>query len=180
METMAVFHQDGLEKIGAIMASLESGDLRLFSIHVHALKSACANMGADELSGAAKALELAAERGDSQYVDANAAAFVSSLRLVLERINSALIEYNEGKKGGAGEPDGAALASGLAELKAAIGSMDAAGMNSAVKNLQKLALPEDISAAAARIHDSILMAEYDEALRLIDALSNKGGGVHIG
>ncbi|GHV36025.1 hypothetical protein FACS18949_14960 [Clostridia bacterium] len=61
-----------------------SPDLKPFVITVHALKSACANVGAAELSEQAKALERAGRNGDAAFIAERAPEFVSALEAFLE------------------------------------------------------------------------------------------------
>ncbi|MCL2320412.1 MAG: ATP-binding protein, partial [Treponema sp.] len=95
-ETLALFYQDGIEKLDQLSGSLESGDLQLYTIYVHGLKSAAANIGAGELSEAAKALEYAGTRQDVDFIQAHHAKFLEDLKLLLNNINRALPAYSGG------------------------------------------------------------------------------------
>jgi HPt (histidine-containing phosphotransfer) domain-containing protein len=90
MKMLEVFHEDGLEKIGEIKNCLEAEDLRLFTIYIHAIKNACSVSGAEDLSRAASALELAGIRNDSDFIRENVSAFLSDFETLLGEINNAL------------------------------------------------------------------------------------------
>ena len=89
-KTLAIFHKDGLEKAEQLKSCLETADLPLFTIHIHALKSAAANIGADSLSEAASALEEAGKEGDMPYVTSKSAQLLSDLEALLDNIESSI------------------------------------------------------------------------------------------
>ena len=68
LEVLAAFHEDGTALTEKLKSSAESGDTVLYTIHVHALKSAAASIGALELSEAARALEMAGNRDDMEFI----------------------------------------------------------------------------------------------------------------
>jgi len=90
-KTLATFHKDGLEKNRQLRSCLVTADLPLFTIYIHALKSAAANIGADNLSEAASALEEAGKEGDISYVTSNSVQFLTDLEALLDNINTALL-----------------------------------------------------------------------------------------
>jgi len=92
LEMLAVFLQDGLEKIDEIKMSLETGNLSLYVTHVHALKSAAAIVGADELSGMAKELERAGNQNDVEFIQAHNAGLLSALESLTSQIDAFLGE----------------------------------------------------------------------------------------
>lgn len=66
---MLTDYADSFEKrMAELDAAEQSGDLKQYEIHVHALKSASATVGADDVSALAKSLEEACRNGDSGYV----------------------------------------------------------------------------------------------------------------
>jgi len=90
LETLAVFLQDGFEKIDEIKMSLEAGNLPLYVTHVHALKSAAAIIGADELSGMAKDLERAGNQKDGEFIQTRNADLLSALESLTNNISKVL------------------------------------------------------------------------------------------
>ncbi|GHV32927.1 hypothetical protein FACS18949_05490 [Clostridia bacterium] len=92
IKVLETFRRNGYAYIKTIKACLESGDLSLYTISVHALKSASANIGADDVSAAAFDLETAGKRGDSQYVSVNTPTFLDSLEKLMSSIIWALNE----------------------------------------------------------------------------------------
>jgi HPt (histidine-containing phosphotransfer) domain-containing protein len=64
----------------------DSGDLRTFTIHMHAIKSALANVGKMDLSAAALKLKQAAQDGVTEIVAAETPEFLIALKAYLEEL----------------------------------------------------------------------------------------------
>ena len=89
-EILSVYALDCECKIREMTRYHKEGNLKLLITHVHALKSASANIGASEVSGMAAGLEAAGNTGDTNYIDANLRGFFDSLSLVLDNIQNYL------------------------------------------------------------------------------------------
>ncbi|MCL2319695.1 MAG: ATP-binding protein [Treponema sp.] len=164
-DTLSVFYRDGLEKLAEIAKCLEAHDLLLYTIHVHGLKSAAALIGADELSKMAYDLEMAGERGDMAFINAQNPVFLQALESLLRSINCVISQV---KTEAVLEP--AALKPKLTELKTALSTLDAGTMNSLVESLLKQTRATNAYAPITQIADKILISEYDEAAALIESL----------
>ena len=166
-ETLATFHADALERIPALQECLDSGDLSLYGTYIHALKSAAAGIGADELSEMAASLESMAKRGDPGAVKIRSAGFIKGLTLMLEQIETTITAYE--KKTGIPVSSEMLFKSTLIDLKMALIKMDADTINRTADLLQRSS-GENHATAVKLICNSILMAEYDNAASLIDDL----------
>ena len=140
----------------------------MYTTYVHGLKSAAAIIGADELSEAAKALEMAGHNGDTAFIDTHNAGFIQALEALLGSINGMI---SEAKRDFSLETDTEALKSKLAELKSALETLNAGVMYQSIESLLKLTKGSDINATVRKISDRVLMSEYDKALALIEALA---------
>ena len=172
-DTLTVFYKDGLKKIKEINSSLAAGNLSQYTIYVHALKSACANIGAEALSAAAKKLEIASEHGDLEYIEKHNAVFLLSLESMLNSIHDAIQKKQENRKDVAESLNTEAFHSVLVQLKTALEAFDARAISQTVDDLRSLAQTEDIGATINSISESILLVEYDEAIALTEALLQK-------
>ncbi|MCL2182390.1 MAG: ATP-binding protein [Chitinispirillia bacterium] len=182
LQTLDVFRKDGRDKLNAIKEVLAQNNMQLYTIYVHALKSAAANIGAAKLSESARDLETAANKGDRAFIDAHNPEMTAELGAVLTGIDSCLKAINaktrrEGTGGGgaSGMTDINAANAELRKLKNAIDIMNASAMNEAVKNLQRYTGDENFGEALDKILQNALIGEYDEAVGLIDKVL--GGNV---
>jgi len=169
LEALGLFCKDGLEKIKEIGTCLETGNLHLYTIYIHGLKSASAIIGASKISEEARILEMAGENEDLNFINAHNADFLSDLKSLLDNISAipALSGNNAGKK----EPiDTETLRLELVKLKTALASFDVAVISKIIENLEKTAREKGIASAVGSISEKILVAEYDEAITLIDEL----------
>ena len=67
-------------------AALDSDDIQLYTVTTHAMKSALANIGEEELSEAAKKLEAAGREKDIAVITAETSAFLNDLQAVIKKV----------------------------------------------------------------------------------------------
>jgi len=170
METLAIYHKDGLKKTNEIKASLEENNLPLYTIHVHALKSASANIGADRLSEEAKELEAAGEREDLNFIESHNNQLLDDLKLLLDNIDAVLLIHKKENSETVIAFDMEKLKPGLVILRKALNELDAGTINKTVEDLRKMPCPEEIGNIINNISEEILIGDYDEAVALIDPL----------
>ena len=164
-----------VEKIKELKTCLKTGNIPVYTIHAHSLKSAAANIGANELSMAAKDLETAGRRTDMNFIETHSAGFLASLELLLNNISGILPAQSAGNRVEEEDfKDADVLKSKLAVLKKALGVLDVDAINSTVNELLELRLPGEISAALRGISRNILISEFDEALALVENLLQEG------
>jgi HPt (histidine-containing phosphotransfer) domain-containing protein len=82
------FCKDLGKAIATLRETLKNGDDKLFTITVHGMKSALANVCENEASRAAAALENAGRNGDAGYISANCDDFIKTLESLLEKYGS--------------------------------------------------------------------------------------------
>ena len=169
-DTLDTFYDDGLEKIKELRICLEMGNIPLYTVHVHALKSAAANIGAVDLADEARALEMAGNQPDLDFIRAHNPPFLDSLTSLLDEIHEALSARKESKEGKTGTIGANELKSILIELKTAIEKMDAGVMNSTIDALLTMKLSDSTEAVLRSVSKHILMGEYDQAFNLTDSL----------
>jgi HPt (histidine-containing phosphotransfer) domain-containing protein len=172
LEILAIFQKDGFEKIKDINDSLNNGNLELYTIHVHALKSASANIGAEELSKEAAILEQAGERQDREYIESHTPALLASLETMLHNIMNVLALRED--KCEDDSYDTEKLRSELLILKEALRSFDAGTINKSVDALGNIVRSGSVKSQILDISDIILVGEYEEALNIIERLLKEG------
>jgi len=170
LDTLALFYKDGLEKIKELNKCLETNDLALYTIYVHAMKSASANIGARPLSEAARVLEEAADNEDSDFVEKNNTGFLADLQSLLDRINEVLSSFKKDSGGKKQESNAEATKADLDSLKTAINDLDAGSINDIIERLKQSTQGDAMEDVITDISDNVLIAEYDKALELINGL----------
>jgi len=168
LETLAIFHKDGLRKMDELLRCLESDNLSLYTTYVHALKSACANIGATRLSEEAKILEAAGIKKDLDFIMKNNPGFMDGLEKLLADIGDAISANTEKSDGS--DFDGEALKSLLAELKAALENFDMAAIDEASEKLQGFTKFSDVGEALGNILQDAFVGNYKQAGTRIEEL----------
>ncbi|MDR2542296.1 MAG: response regulator [Treponema sp.] len=169
LETLAVFLEDGLEKKGKILKSLEEGNYSLYGTHVHALKGASANIGADKLSRTAYSLEMAGYREDVPFIEANNENLLNMMDKLLVNIRNALSSFNKENTDTA-DLEIELLKPELVKLKTALDNMDADVINKTIDNLKAISSSNEVKVMVRKIAKHILMVEYDKVDSLIESL----------
>ncbi|MDR3337234.1 MAG: response regulator [Treponema sp.] len=89
-DILELFCNDEKRLLSEIKKDFEGKNLKAFSIHVHGIKSACANVGALELSSFAKALEDAGKEENINYIEENLPFFCIETEAMIDRIRKYL------------------------------------------------------------------------------------------
>jgi HPt (histidine-containing phosphotransfer) domain-containing protein len=164
LRMLSIFKSDGREKIGEIKKCLDTGNLPLFTICVHALKGAAANIGAVGLSESAKALEAAGKREDRVFIREHIGALLSDLESLLRNIDEAIAAEKK-KNGSAADSDKEAVRDALVNLRDAIGNLDPDAINAAAGTLRRIGSGSKIDA----VLQNTLIGEYDKTVALIES-----------
>jgi signal transduction histidine kinase/FixJ family two-component response regulator/HPt (histidine-containing phosphotransfer) domain-containing protein len=141
-EVLRIFCEDAKMRVTILRdlaAAAADINLRLFTTHTHALKSALANIGASELSLAAARIERAGHMEDMPLIMEETAPFLDKLQALVERIRAAGLE----KRVPAEDEDtlDASVLGELARLKTALKIEDIESMDAILDNLSKTLLP---------------------------------------
>jgi signal transduction histidine kinase/CheY-like chemotaxis protein len=141
--------------------------LRSFTTLAHALKSALANIGANELSQAAALLEKAGRQAAMPVIHANLAPFRKGLAALSARIGeiSVLIRAEDGEK--YVHPE---VKEVLTHLQEALEAKNFDAVDLALARLQTLPLPRKTREAVSEIEDLILIANIRQAADAVIAL----------
>jgi signal transduction histidine kinase/CheY-like chemotaxis protein len=137
-------------------------DVSSFIINVHAMKSALANVGENELSGEASQLEQAGR-------DKNIDLILSSIPQFIEGLNKVIEKFSPGEEEGASGESGvetadlAFLQEKLNAIQAACASYDKKSAKDALSELKKLNYNRQIKDQLSAIAEHLLHSEFDEA-----------------
>ena len=86
-ELIEVFRRDAEKAILTLRETVKSGNMKLFTITVHGMKSALANIDEFEASDMASLLEAAGKNGNSGFISENTEDFIKALgRIIKDRV----------------------------------------------------------------------------------------------
>ncbi|MCL2387750.1 MAG: ATP-binding protein, partial [Defluviitaleaceae bacterium] len=165
LETLAIFQKDCRARIIDITTCVKTNHLPLYTTYVHALKSACANIGAAKLSEAAGRLEAA-----GQINIKSTDKFISQLKRLNRNIEFALEEAEKAKPTKSIDIDTTELTTHLANLKTAITNFDVSEIDEITEALQKFTAIPVKGKQLEEILQKAFTGNYKHALALIDAL----------
>ncbi|MDR0761399.1 MAG: response regulator [Treponema sp.] len=172
---LAQFYKDAAERLAGLTLDAAETDISLFTIHVHALKSAAGTIGAAEVSKEAAALEAAGKAGDMAAIRDGLPEFRERLEALVEGIGKALEEKAGEPKEGSGEKESAqgsrsALQTSLSALKAALEAKNMKESDRLLEELETAAMDAEARDAVNAVSDKVLMGEYQEAVQDINLL----------
>jgi len=167
LDILKIFYKDAKKKTTEIINCLESNDLSLYSIYTHALKSACANIGALKLSEEAKILETAGLKHELDFIREHNDGFLSRLKELLADIDKAISDSTaESVK----LLDPAILKQLLGKLKTALENFDIVSIDETSLELQAYTqLPGSGETLNAILQDAFV-GKYKQAASQIDQL----------
>jgi len=168
LEILAMFRKDGLKKVDELLGSLESDNLSLYTTYAHALKSACANIGATRLSAEASILEAAGAKRDLNFIAKNNGDFMDGLKRLLANIGEVVAANTE--KPDDATSDGETMKSLLAKLKTALENFDAVMIDEVSEQLQKFTDSADMGEALGDILQDAFVGKYKQAATKIEEL----------
>ena len=160
-ELAAAFIRDA-EKALAVLET-HGADLNAYTITVHGLKSALANIGEAELSATARKLEQAGRDHDADLIKNETQKFSAALKTVVEKIKSSLSAPAAQAAAGAD----ANLKAAFAKLREACERYDKKAAKDALAPLKDKIWPPGIQARLDAINDCLLHSDFDEVQKLI-------------
>ena len=167
-ETLNIFSIDCDNKIKEISDAILIKDINNYTIYIHAIKSALANIGANKLSMEARNLEEAGENGNFEYIVYENNNFMFMLNKLLNDIKRTLSIYNKIKPKELMNMELFGLE--LKKLKDALDSMDAGTVNMTIDGLMRKSNIERINISLNNIADEILIGDYEDASNSVEKL----------
>jgi HPt (histidine-containing phosphotransfer) domain-containing protein len=162
---LGVFCKDSRQKLAELEDCFVNENVALYTTHVHGLKSALGNIGAEKLAKDAERLEL---EGDWNYVLANHKDFAEKFYTLIADIDLVLADAAAPEDGKA--IDRQKLAQTLRQLRQSLDIMDFGGMKAAADILMEYEEAPEIGGKIKALLHNRLAGEYDAAITRIDAL----------
>jgi signal transduction histidine kinase/HPt (histidine-containing phosphotransfer) domain-containing protein/ActR/RegA family two-component response regulator len=165
LEVLEIYCRD-VESALSVLKDISEENIDDFTIRIHALKSASANVGASALSKEAAFLEDAGKRRDLRYVRENIEIFRERSSALISRIRRAV----SSDVGGSGGGEGILSHGDLFRLKDAINSRDIGAIDLVLDGLLAISRGGSAESALSLVANHVLMADFDEAETIVNAL----------
>jgi len=168
-QVLSLFCKDANERLPLLRVMPAPETLGSFTTQVHALKSASASIGADDVSEEAAILEKAGKVADMDFIKENLPIFAQELTELVKNIRSALQSDELDDDDTANENTDSALPySPLPTpysllLSEALKSKNVCEIDNILEQLAQLPLDASVKAALEKISDEVLVAEYEKA-----------------
>jgi len=150
------------ETFDRIEATTEE-ELRLFTISVHAMKSALANIGESSASKQALALEMAGKEQNRSFIKTHVKPLIDAIRRIEARI---LIENESVASKDDIEENLGFLREQLKVITKSCADYDERPVNAALEALNKLSWKKETKALIDKIAEQVLYGDFDEAGKL--------------
>jgi HPt (histidine-containing phosphotransfer) domain-containing protein len=147
-----------------------TGDFAIhLAIHAHAIKSAAATIGADELSQAAAELEAAGKAWEVEKIRSRLPGFCADLKETLGNIQKMLNESGDGA-GETGTENQEELHAAFSTLKTALDAKDMETIDIMLEKIKGSATNVETKQKILDIEDTILLSKFKAASEKIDEL----------
>jgi|GEM_PF-964186 len=170
---LEIFLRDAKERL-PLLKIPAPGKLKAFITHVHALKSALTNIGAEALSESSALLEIAGHRDDVSYIHKHLDDFCTQLTSLNARIDKAIAEKydRDTMRESREDADDLRWDQEIARLKAALKAENIASMDESMAVLRSMPLSPDgkRQTLVSRVSGLILVSEFEQALQVIEAM----------
>ena len=139
----------------------KDGNIKALTICIHAVKSASANIGADNISGMAAELESAGKAGDSSYIDTKLQNFLDSLTILLGNIRRYLGNISKDDTIRDKPADLDFLRASLANIERHMGNLNIDMVENVLEKLYTYRWNEDINGKISKIKNCVGIFDYD-------------------
>jgi CheY-like chemotaxis protein len=168
---LEIFRRDAEKAVVTLRETAASGNIKLFTTTVHAMKSALANIGEFEKSQAAAALEDAGIKNDTAFISTNTEAFIESLETLVENILPFETAEDENAET---DEDIAYLAEQLRIIELACGNYEDTSVYAVLDRLKEKVWKKETIDALEKIRDTLFLhSEFEEAAEQAVMLSER-------
>jgi PAS domain S-box-containing protein len=166
----SVFIHDASKSLAALKAinnlddSLSEEELKTFTIQVHGIKSALANIGKTELSALALRLETSAREGNLEVMASETGTFLDSLEALIQELHAKQAKDDDQTT----DEYPQLLREKLKAIKSACEEYDEAAADNVLIELRKLKWSSPTRKLIASISEYLLHSDFDDAVSAID------------
>jgi HPt (histidine-containing phosphotransfer) domain-containing protein len=167
-DLLRIFCRDARKTIVTLRETVESADLKLFTVTVHAMKSALASIGEAKASEKASELEIAGVDRDTEFIKANTPAFIGMLESITEA-KSLTTDNTPAISDEDIQEDTAFLTEQLQIIKTACEDYDADTAYASLDRLKEIRWKSETFTRITEIRDMLyLESDFDKVVELID------------
>lgn len=167
LSVLTVFYLDGVKTLPKLRAYIENhNDVNLI-ITIHALKSACANVGATVESAMAEKLEHACENNDIVYLQEHLHPFAIAFDALLGKICPVVQQSQDTSRGPLKKGEVQALDKGVRQLADALLIADSNTIDAVLADLLSFEWPEPDNTVLKRVQTEVELFEFDEAEKIL-------------
>jgi signal transduction histidine kinase/HPt (histidine-containing phosphotransfer) domain-containing protein/ActR/RegA family two-component response regulator len=167
IDALGIYCRDVETHLPMLSALPSTDTMSAFITQVHGLKSASANVGAKAIAETAAILEDAGRRDDMEVIRARLEGFRVEITAMTEKIRAFLRERSH-VGGDAASLESAALQESLAGLAEALTARNIGEIDRLLEAIMAESLDEQSREIMQRLSTQVLLAEFDEALALLD------------
>jgi two-component system, sensor histidine kinase and response regulator len=168
-KVLSLFCKDIEERLPILQKVTEADSLNALITHVHALKSASASIGAQEISSIAAGLEAVGKAGDAAFVRENLPGFAKQLAELARNIRDAL-EQNKPEYHNFPQSPAPIPQSLFHELHDALKSQKISEIKRILNTLNQQTQDSKLREILEQISDQVLITEFDNAVKIVEKL----------
>ena len=167
---LSIFYTDGISKVSVLNNMNVEEDTGDFTILIHALKSACANIGAMTESENAARLETAGKNEDRDYILKNLPLFLTAFKKLLAKIEPIVNDQQDTKEQQTDKTRGSKelLNEKFLQLKDAFFMASSVEIDEVLEELMNYAWDKSDQDKISKLKECADVFEFDEALEIIE------------
>jgi len=171
---LKIVRGDAEKALMTLSKAADGGDIKIFITTVHGVKSMSANIGENEISMLAGALENAGQIGDTEFIAANTNRLITKLKVLISRLAS---EESGNKDDIAADiaEDTEFLIEQLSVIKAACEKYDSQTAYAALGRLKETPCNPQTASEIEEIDLMLLHGDFEEAVNRISVLATNRG-----
>ncbi|RKM62194.1 response regulator [Butyrivibrio sp. CB08] len=143
------------------------GDVRLFTVKVHALKSSARIIGASVLSQFCQRLEDAGNKEDLEFIETNIHKLLEDFRAYVPRLQRLVEEKDKEETKDLPEIPADELEEAFEALKEQVSQMDYDGVEMVISQLREYRLPETHATQLKSIEKALKIFNWDEMEKIL-------------
>ncbi len=165
MPLLKIFYESMDENADVIQGLYDEGDIKNYTIKVHALKSSARLIGAAEFGKMAQSLENAGKNGDMDYINKNHAPFLKEFAKFKDPLSKV---FTEGEASDKPEADMELMSGVYEEIKHAAEAMDSDTLESIFSEMSDYKIPDSEEGLYSKLKAAADIFDYESIQQLLE------------